>query len=99
MASVAEIAAVGRDPGLVVLVCTDCGTADSVLVYPVTKEPASMPGCRMHGWREGIRRTQGARNGNYKHGRYTAQSMATRRWLRESIRELKALTRTLREQR
>jgi hypothetical protein len=43
-------------------------------------------------WRE-------ARNGNYKHGWYTAERMALRRWLRESIRELKALTRTLREQR
>jgi hypothetical protein len=40
MTSVAEIAPIGKDPGLVVLICTDCGTADSVLVYPVKKEPA-----------------------------------------------------------
>jgi hypothetical protein len=32
-----------------------------------------------------------ARNGNYKHGRYTAEAMATRRWVREKIREVRAL--------
>jgi hypothetical protein len=37
MTSVAEIAPIGRDPGLVVLVCTDCGTTDSELIYPVQK--------------------------------------------------------------
>jgi hypothetical protein len=35
MASVTEIAPIGRDPGLIVLVCTGCGTADSVLVHPL----------------------------------------------------------------
>jgi hypothetical protein len=55
--------------------------------------------CRMHGGAKGSGGPKGARNGNYKHGRHTAEAMATRRWLRESIRELKALTRTLREQR
>ena len=49
-------------------------------------------------WRARIRRTKGARNGNYKHGRYTAETIATRRWLREKIREVRALTRTLRDQ-
>jgi hypothetical protein len=41
---------------------------------------------------------KGARNGNYKHGRYTAETIATRQWLREKIREVRALTRTLRDQ-
>jgi hypothetical protein len=41
---------------------------------------------------------KGARNGNYKHGRYTAETIATRRWLREKIREVRALTKTLRDQ-
>ena len=50
--------------------------------------------CRMHGGAAGIRRPQGARNGNYKHGRYTAETIATRRWLRRRIREVRALTRT-----
>jgi hypothetical protein len=53
----------------------------------------------MHGGAKGSGGPKGARNGNYKHGRHTAEAMATRQWLRESIRELKALTRTLREQR
>jgi hypothetical protein len=35
---------------------------------------------------------------NYKHGRYTAEVIASRRWLRETIREVRALTRTLRDQ-
>lgn len=38
MASVAEIAPMGRDPGLEVFICSDCGTADSVLVYRTEKE-------------------------------------------------------------
>ena len=32
-------------------------------------------------WSAGIR-GQGARNGNYKHGCYTAETVAARRWLR-----------------
>ena len=39
---------------------------------------------------------KGARNGNYKHGRYTAETIATRRWLKRRIREVRALTRTSR---
>ena len=55
--------------------------------------------CRMHGGAHRSGGPKGARNGNYKHGRYTAETMATRRWLRERIRELKALTRAVRDQR
>ena len=55
-----------------------------------------MPDAR---WREGIGGPKGARNGNYKHGRYTAETIATRQWLREKIREVRALTRTLRDRR
>ena len=50
-------------------------------------------------WRAGIRGTHGARNGNYKHGRYTAEAIASRAWLRKTIREVRALTRSLRDQR
>ena len=32
---------------------------------------------------------KGARNGNYKHGRYAAEAIATRRWVREKIFRLK----------
>jgi hypothetical protein len=55
--------------------------------------------CRMHGGAAGSGGPKGARNGNYKHGRYTAEAIATRRWLRETTREVRALTRTLRDQR
>jgi hypothetical protein len=41
MACVAQIAPIGSDPGLLVVVCTDCGTADSVLVHPEKKRPRS----------------------------------------------------------
>ena len=31
----------------------------------------------------------GPRNGNYKHGRYTQEVAATRRWIREAIQTLR----------
>ena len=34
MRTVAEIAPIGRDPGLAAFHCTYCGAADSVLIYP-----------------------------------------------------------------
>jgi len=34
MRTVAEIAPIGRDPGLAAFLCTYCGAADSVLIYP-----------------------------------------------------------------
>jgi uncharacterized Zn finger protein len=37
MSSVAEIAPFGGGPGLVALMCTECGTTDSVLVYQAHK--------------------------------------------------------------
>jgi hypothetical protein len=40
---------------------------------------------------------KGARNGNYKHGRYTADTIDTRRWLRDKTREVRALTKMLRD--
>jgi hypothetical protein len=51
----------------------------------------------MHGGAKGSGGPKGPRNGNYKHGRYTAQTIATRQWLREQIREVRALTRRLRQ--
>jgi hypothetical protein len=42
MASVAEIAPIGRDPGLEVFICSDCGTADSVLIYRTEKEQSRL---------------------------------------------------------
>ncbi|XIA67884.1 HGGxSTG domain-containing protein [Bradyrhizobium sp. TZ2] len=38
--------------------------------------------CRMHGGADGSGAPKGERNGNYKHGRYTKEVAATRRWLR-----------------
>jgi RNase P subunit RPR2 len=34
MTTVAEIAPMGRGPGLVAFLCADCGASDSTLVYP-----------------------------------------------------------------
>ena len=53
----------------------------------------------MHGGAQGSGGPKGARNGNYKHGRYTAEAIASRAWLRKTIREVRALTRSLRDQR
>jgi hypothetical protein len=47
--------------------------------------------CRMHGGADGSGAPPGSRNGNYKHGRYTAEFAATRRWLRETTRMLRDL--------
>ncbi len=37
MSSVAEIAPFGGGPGLIALMCTECGTTDSVLVHQAHK--------------------------------------------------------------
>jgi hypothetical protein len=37
-----------------------------------------------------IWRPKGAQNGNYKHGRYTAEAIASRRWLRQRLRDVRA---------
>jgi hypothetical protein len=47
--------------------------------------------CRMHGGADGSGAPQGARNGNYKHGRYTKEVAATRQWLREATHMLRDL--------
>jgi hypothetical protein len=46
----------------------------------------------MHGGAPGSGGPKGARNGNYKNGLYTADAIASRRWLRHQTREVKALT-------
>jgi hypothetical protein len=51
----------------------------------------------MHGGAPGSGGPKGARNGNYKHGLYTAEAIASRRSLRQQIREVMALTRRLRQ--
>jgi hypothetical protein len=47
--------------------------------------------CRMHGGAHGSGAPSGSRNGNYKHGRYTAETAAARRFLREARRMLRDL--------
>jgi hypothetical protein len=47
--------------------------------------------CRMHGGADGSGAPKGERNGNYKHGRYTAEVAATRRWLREATQMFRDL--------
>ena len=51
----------------------------------------------MHGGANGSGGPKGARNGNYKHGRYTAETIALRRWRRHQTREVKVLIRRLRQ--
>jgi hypothetical protein len=46
--------------------------------------------CRMHGGADGSGAPRGTKNGNYKHGRYTGEVQATRRWLREAIQMLRS---------
>ena len=47
--------------------------------------------CRMHGGAHGSGAPSGSRNGNYKHGRYTGEMVAARRWLRDATRMLHEL--------
>ena len=42
--------------------------------------------CRMHGGAKGSGAPRGERNGNYRHGRFTAQAIRERRILREWIK-------------
>ena len=49
----------------------------------------------MHGGAPGSGGPKGPRNGNYKHGRYTAEAIASRSWVRQCIRDLRALTKRL----
>ena len=47
--------------------------------------------CRMHGGAAGSGGPKGPKNGNYKHGRYTKEVAAARRWLREATQMLREL--------
>jgi hypothetical protein len=53
--------------------------------------------CRMHGGAPGSGGPKGRRNGNYKHGRYTAEAIASRRWIRQLTRDVRAMTKSLRQ--
>jgi hypothetical protein len=44
--------------------------------------------CRMHGGAHGSGAPKGNRNGNYRHGFYTAEAIAERRALRALVRKL-----------
>jgi hypothetical protein len=48
--------------------------------------------CRMHGGADGSGGPRGARNGNYRHGRYTQETEAIKRSVRGLVREAKALS-------
>ncbi len=53
--------------------------------------------CRMHGGAPGSGGPKGLRTGNYRRGRYTAQAVATRTWVRQCVRDVRALTKRLRQ--
>jgi hypothetical protein len=54
-------------------------------------------GDREHGGARGSGGPKGRRNGNYKHGRYTSEAIASGRWLRRLTRDVRALTKRLRQ--
>jgi hypothetical protein len=45
----------------------------------------------MHGGADGSGAPEGERNGNYKHGRYSKEVAAARRWIREATKTLREL--------
>jgi glucans biosynthesis protein len=49
------------------------------------------PRCRMHGGAKGSGGPLGDRNGNFKHGVYTREAKTTRRDMRATVREIRAL--------
>jgi hypothetical protein len=55
--------------------------------------------CRMHGGAKGSGGPWGRRNGNYKHGRYTAEAKQRRlqlgQWIRDQLRQTRALMKRL----
>src|SRR5215831_246317 len=53
--------------------------------------------CRMHGGAKGSGAPSGERNGNYRHGRFTAEAIRERRILREWIRAARKAAKVLPE--
>jgi hypothetical protein len=55
----------------------------------------------MHGGAKGSGGPRGVRNGNYKHGRYTAEAKQRRlelsRWIADQLRQARVLANKLRE--
>jgi glucans biosynthesis protein len=51
--------------------------------------------CRMHGGAKGSGGPRGDRNGNFKHGLWTHESLATRQAVRVKVREIKGLLQTI----
>jgi hypothetical protein len=51
--------------------------------------------CRMHGGAHGSGAPRGPRNGNYRHGRRTAEAIAVRRELMAFLREAREFTKSL----
>jgi hypothetical protein len=47
--------------------------------------------CRMHGGAAGSGAPTGSRNGNFRHGRYTKEVAAARRWIQEARKLLRKL--------
>ncbi len=52
--------------------------------------------CRMHGGARASGGPRGDRNGNFKHGHWTQESMAARKALRVEMREIRALLQAVR---
>jgi hypothetical protein len=50
--------------------------------------------CRMHGGAKGSGGPRGDRNGNFRHGLWTRESLETRKTARAKVREIRALLRS-----
>jgi hypothetical protein len=57
--------------------------------FDVLEEATLNARCRMHGGADGSGAPAGARNGNFRHGRYTKEVAAARRWIREAVELLR----------
>jgi hypothetical protein len=58
------------------LAAARCGAKTRVGIACRSPAVARKSRCRMHGGAQGFGGPRGARNGNYKHGRYTAEAIA-----------------------
>jgi hypothetical protein len=98
---VTAVAIISNDekPGIQAIATTSPDLPPEPGIHATFARDHELRRCRMHGGAPGSGGPKGPRNGNYKHGRYTAEAIVSRRWLRDKTREVRALTKMLRDQR
>ena len=78
-------------PPLVELAHNKSRTASVQCFRPAGRRHNRAAKVRMYGGADSSGTPKGPKNGNYKHGRYTKEVAATRRWLREATSMLRDL--------